>query len=301
MKKTILFFAILFSEILISLAQPNGGFENWTPEFSYENPDGWATSNFLALTTPPNPISTFKATGVDRHSGNSALKIKTIFISNNPSPGMIEDTVGLVFTGKINISPPSYKYGFPYVARPEKLEFWYKYIPIGNDKGGARVILKKWNGSGSDTIALGEMTISTAITYTLFQIDLIYYSPEVPDSAAIIFSSSEDINNARVGSALYVDDVALTGWVRVEDQDIYTDKVKIFPNPASEVIIINAKIKEADNLQIQDGSGKIIGTYKIENYIANINTGFFAAGIYFYEIRDTQNIPLTKGKFNVIK
>lgn len=301
MKKLLSISAILAFTILACKSQPNSGFENWSTIFNIQSPDSWQTLNFLAAFSPPNPISATKVTGVDKHSGNYAIKIKTIFVSNNPAPGSIDDTVGLAFTGKINISPPSYKYGFPYVGRPEKLEFWSKYIPVGNDMGGARIVLRKWNGNGNDTIAFGEMVISTTIAYSLFKIDLTYYSTEMPDSAAIVFGASEDGDNARVGSAIYVDDVALTGWVGINEQDFYTDKVKIFPNPAKDDLNILAQFEEANQVNVIDASGKQMGVYIIQNHCANINTMIFADGIYIYEIRDKKNKILTKGKFSVVK
>ena len=181
------------------------------------------------------------------------------------------------------------------------MEFWAKYLPVGTDLGAVTVILQKWNGVTTDTIARTDIIIDSTIIYTLFQSDLIYQSSEVPDTLIIGFSPSYKKSLARVGSTLYLDDVALTGWVGIDEKNIYSDKVKVFPNPASDEININATIDEADNVQIIDVSGKLMGNYKIQNYSANINTALFAEGIYFYEIRDNKNKPFTKGKFNVVK
>ncbi|MES2139318.1 MAG: T9SS type A sorting domain-containing protein [Bacteroidota bacterium] len=301
MKKSIIIFGILGFTILCCKAQPNGGFENWSTSFNSQSPDGWQTLNFLGVFNPPNPTSAFKATGVDKHSGNAALKIKTIFVNNNPSPGGIDDTVGLVFTGKINLAPPSFKYGFPYVGRPQKLEFWCKYLPVGNDTGGARIVMRKWNGSGNDTIATGETQITTTIAYTLFKVDLIYFSTELPDSASIIFGSSESARHARVGSTIYVDDVALTGYVGINQYDLYAGKVKAFPNPAKDELNIIAEIDDANNVKIMDALGKFIGVYKIQNNKVVINISPFPPGIYFYDVCDKNDKTLTKGKFNILR
>ncbi len=111
--------------------------------------------NFLSAFT--NPVSAFKATGVDKHSGNYALKLKTVYLNNNPAPNALHDSIGYVFTGKVVISPPSLKLGVPYTGRPEKLEFWAKYLPTDtNDMGGVSTTLLKWNGTSSDTIAFGD-------------------------------------------------------------------------------------------------------------------------------------------------
>ncbi|MCE9540888.1 MAG: T9SS type A sorting domain-containing protein, partial [Bacteroidetes bacterium] len=139
------------------------------------------------------------------------------------------------------------------------------------------------------------------IIYTLFQANLVYQSSALPDTLMIGFSPSYKSSLARVGSTLYLDDVALTGWVGIEEKNIYSDKVQLFPNPATDVININAEIDEADNIQLIDVSGKVMGNYKIQNYNANINTALFAEGIYFYEIRDRKNKSLFIAKFNVVK
>ena len=301
MKKVLSTVLILASLILNVFSQPNGGFENWSTVLNYQTPDGWQTLNFLSIFSPPNPLSAFKATGVDKHSGNYALKLKTIFVNNNPAPGSINDTIGYVFTGKVIVSPPSLKLGIPYVGRPEKLEFWAKYLPVGIDLAGVYVALLKWNGTSTDTIAYGDIIIDSTAIYTLFQIDLNYQSTSLPDTVIIGFASSYKESKARVGSMFYLDDVALTGWVGIDEKNIYSDKVKLFPNPATDEINIFATIDEADNIQIIDVSGKLMGNYKIQNYNANINTGLFAEGVFFYEIRNNKNISLTKGKFYVIK
>ncbi len=302
MKKQILLSALLSWGTTAVIAQPNGGFENWVTAFSQENPVGWQTLNFLAVMSPLNHTSAFKATGLDKHSGNYALKLKTTNVVVNPYPSIISDTTSGIFTGKLVFSPPSYKYGFPYTGRPEKLEFWSKYAPIGNDTGFAGVLMLKWNGFTRDTIAYGLVYINPTPSYTLFQVDLTYYSLGYPDSASIAFRSSKDTISARVGSTLYIDDVALTGWVGIDElNSLKTDKVKIFPNPAKGELNIQTKIEGADNVNVFDSSGKLRGVYKIQNNNVSVNTGIFAAGNYFFDIIDKKDKVLNKGKFSVVK
>ena len=301
MKKFIVKFVILILLQLNCIAQPNGGFENWTSEFSYDNPDGWETLNFLSLTSPPNPVSVFKASGIDRHSGIYAMKIKTVYFNNNPSPYYIDDSTGVAFTGKITVSPFSYIRGFPYTNRPEKLEFWSKYIPVGNDSAGLVVILTKWNGLNFDTIGGGGIVLSSTPNYSLFQISLNYYSNELPDSAFIAFLSSRKPSIARVGSKLFIDDVQFTGWVGIAEQNIFSEKVKTFPNPVRDNITISAKIEEAKNIRIFNISGELAGIYEIQDYKACINTSLFAEGLYLYEILDKKNKILFQDKFSVIR
>lgn len=302
MKKFVIVLILSVSGIFHSIAQPNGGFENWTAEASYENPDGWATINFLSLTNPPNPLSVFKAIGIDKHSGNYAMKLKTIALNNNPNPGIIGDTTGGVFTGKINLSPFSFVYGFPYAGRPEKLEFWAKYEPVNNDTAETFVVLFKSNGAIRDTVGFGRITIPATPLYNLFQMDITYYSNAIPDTASMAFGASQYKSGiSSVGSTLYLDDLAFTGWVGINEKNQYTEKVKIFPNPAKDNLKIITEIEEAENIKITDISGKKMGRFKIQNFNAIINTTFFAEGIYFYEVVDKKEKIHTKGKFSVVK
>jgi len=301
MKNLLNILLILVCVNLNGIAQPNGGFENWHTEATYQVPDGWQTANFLSLTNPPNPLSAFKVIGSDTHSGFYALKLKTVYVINNPWSAQIWDSAGGAFTGKVNLTPFSYKYGFPYTGRAEKLEFWSKYLAVGNDTAGAIVVLIKWNGTSHDTIAFGEIDIQTTTVYSPFQVNLTYRSTEQPDSATIVFIPSKKRNIARVGSTLYIDDVVFTGWVGIDEQNTYADKVKLFPNPTKGDLNINIQIQEADYVKIFDAAGKLGGTFKIQNNNVKVNTALFAAGIYYYKIFDKENKALVNGKFNVIK
>ncbi len=300
MKKVLLFILVLFI-VSDNWAQPNGGFETWITEFSYETPESWQTFNILSLGNPPASLSAFKVTGLDKHSGNYALKLKSVFANSEAVSEAFGDTAGGTYTGKIIYSPFSFKYGFSYGERAEKLEFWAKYNPIGNDTGGAAVILTKWMGTYTDTIAGGLFDIPPTPNYTLFQKTLEYRSEQIPDTATIFFYTSKKAINARLNSTLFLDDVSLTGWVGIDEQKRPLLKAKVFPNPATELLTIQVVSGEADNAVLTDISGRNIGEYKVVNDRVNIDTRQFQNGIYFYELKDNKNISLTKGKFNVLK
>ena len=300
MKKLIFVFGIFAFPIFGAKSQPNGGFENWSTVSTFQEPDNWQTLNFLSFATS-NPLSAFKASGIDKHSGNYALKLKTVSFNSNPFPGQIGDSSGTIFTGKITTSPLAFKYGFAYTGRPEKLEFWSKYIPVGADTAGVAVVLTKWNGINDDTIAACLVSISPSQGYTPNQVNLFYFSTEQPDSAVIGFASSRSPITARLNSTLYVDDVIFSGWVGVKESDKNAELVKIFPNPASDNVNILSSIEASDNIQVSDVTGKIVGRYKIRNSEANINTKAFADGIYIYEIRNNTDRMLCKGKFYVVR
>lgn len=284
-----------------TIAQPNGGFENWSPEFSYENPDGWQTFNALIFSSPPSELSAFKVSGIDKHSGNYALKLRSVQIYNNVIHDMFGDTAGGSYTGKIIYTPFAFKYGFAYTERAEKLEFWSKYHPVGSDTGGVIVFLSKWTGSSTDTVAIGALSISSTPVYSHFDIELEYHSEQIPDSATIFFYTSQKQTCARLYSTLYVDDVLLSGWVGVDETKLNTIRVKAYPNPSMENITIEVLQANADRVRLTDISGRIVGEYELEYNKVSVDTRNFTTGLFFYEVLEAKGRALAKGKFNVLK
>lgn len=294
----ILFCVILFNRMI---AQPNGGFENWVSEFGYETPQDWQTMNVLSLTTPPNPLSAFKSFGIDKYSGFYGLKIQTIHVVNNPAPAGIADTFGVVFKGKITVSPTSFKPGFSYTGRPEKLQFYSKYHPVGNDLALAFVLLKKWNGLSTDTIAIGALQIPATPMFEFFEVPLIYQSDTLyPDSAEIAFLSSRDILTARVGSTLFVDDVLFSGWVGVDNYTNNQKNVQLYPNPAkNELNISFPQILNDAHLIIYDVSGKKLQAYFLEKNKTKIDVSGLLSGFYVFEFKNN-NTTVYREKVQII-
>ncbi|MFY9309284.1 MAG: T9SS type A sorting domain-containing protein [Bacteroidia bacterium] len=300
MKKALVSFLFTWCCAFFSIAQPNGGFEDWISGFNTESPVSWQTLNFLQFTMPPNPVSAFKAGGIDKHSGNYALKLKSIYLNNNPAPNILDDTMGLTFTGYVNIAPTYYRYGFPYTGRPQHLDFWYKYLPVGADEGGVRVVLTKWTGTKQDTVGFAETELFTNSFYSLYQLPITYFKDELPDTAAIFFASSRHRDVARNGTVLYLDDVVFTGWVGMDEKDAVS--VNVYPNPAKEHITLSGLDKRVKEIQITDIAGKLIGTYPVSTHSAiEVNTSSFAEGTYLYTILAEPGKVLSKGKFSVVR
>lgn len=302
MKKIAVLICLLFFSLLDSTAQiPNPGFENWESEFFSEKPTGWQTLNFLSFFT--NPLSAFKVSGIDKHSGNYALKIKSVHLHNNPMPSVLDDTMGVAFTGLITISPTSYKYGFPINQRYEKLTFWSKYIPVGEDEAGMQVQFTRWNGIKRDTIADGDIILHEQPTYHLFELNISnYYSNDVPDTAIIFFGSSRKSSLARLGSVLYIDDLEFTGWVGIDEKtEQQKNPCKVFPNPAKDHISFLINTNDVHAIEIKDIYGRTVNTFTVYDKTTTINTDFMAVGTYFYTLMDKDRKNISTGHFNVVK
>ncbi len=181
---------------------PNAGFENWTTSGfpAVENPNSWGTLN--GSTAIIGIYTTVKATGVDAHSGNSAIKLISKYISfaSTTAPG-------IATTGTINTSTQAIEGGFVYTQRPYALTGWYKANPQTGDKGSIEV--KLWRRAGGVEEVVGEaiLDITTPTSaYTRFVLPINYTTANAPDSARLILFSSDGAN-AVAESELIVDDL----------------------------------------------------------------------------------------------
>ena len=254
-KKIIIASLLLFVNRTSLFSQNNGGFENWATVNGYEEPVDWQTFNIFSIFFG-NPICATKATGTDAYAGNYSLRITSKYfpvkiVAQQP------DTVGFAFNGKITISPPSYAIGSPYTNRPQKLSFYAKYIPVGFDNGYAGLVLYRNLPTGRDTIGTGTLNIAPNAIYTKYDILINYRSSVVPDSANIYFQASNSSNGKRVGSSLYIDEVKFVDFVGVEEYELNASKVKVFPNPVSDILTIIAALDEADKIEVTDVLGQL--------------------------------------------
>lgn len=286
MKKTILilsFFSIFTN--FVSAQLPNGGFENWTGNEA----DGWVSANGLMILG--NPQSVFK-TGV-AHLNSYACEINTIHVTNKPAG--VPEYVGSVFTGKQQGMTPLF--GFPFSGKPQKLVFWYKYTPQTNDSASVLILTKKWNSTKGtcDTLSftVSFFATTTVSIYTKLELPITYFdTTRAPDTALIIFSASTTVFQ-QAGAKLTIDDVAFEGGnTGVSDIDSKAQTVKIYPNPANDMVqlaFLNAD--EPVSVNISDLSGKLLWQNEIitTNFLT-INTAPFPKGFYTIQIKNRNGV-----------
>jgi hypothetical protein len=126
-----------------------------------------------------------------------------------------------------------------------------------------------------------------------------YLNPGLPDSVSLSFSSSGI--HPKIGSALWTDDVYFTGWNSVNDIYSQSAHVSAYPNPAKDNITISADLDAAASVVIYDGTGRMVGTYKMENKKYELNTAALRAGNYYFSVLDKSGAPLTGNVFAVVK
>jgi hypothetical protein len=293
-----LLFALLLSLPLASFAQiPNYGFNSWTNQ----NPNSWATANLIM--SFGNPQSAFRDTIIVKE-GVASIRIETVKLVNNIFAPDLPDTVGIAFTGNITFS--GLAPGFPYAARPSELAFAYQYAPSSGDTAWASVVLQKWNTSTNmrDTVATGFwFTTGTTSSWTMPTIPLVYNATNptaYPDTAIILFSSSSYFS-PKIGSKLWVDDLAWYGWSGIDAMGIPGEGVTPYPNPASDAISFSVVMPGAATISIFDVTGRMLDAAAITGRTASISTASYAAGVYTYSVLDSNGNVISRGKFNIAR
>ncbi len=193
---------------------PNMDMEEWIATPNYENPfphGVWASANKVADLNPAiYPVLLFKTD--DAYSGTYAAKMVT-----NEAIGM-PLLAGSLSTGlfSVNMENPlkSLIRGVPYKSRPLKFLGYYKYSGVGGDSCEIRTTLSKWNVAEHKRVIIAEAIYRTTDTieeYTLYDLEVIYFSSDVIDTIEMVFAASAGGENfqGKVGSTLYVDDFSL--------------------------------------------------------------------------------------------
>lgn len=306
MKKQVLSLFAIAALAVTAYAQPNSGFETWSTSFGEDiQPTGWVSYNvFTQSFIDPgntNPTSVFQAPSPDNYQGTYSAKITTIDLVTNPSSTTIPNRGGYLMVGAVQLSAPYLRAGYAATYRPASFSYAAKYTPVNGDTAFAMVMLSKWNGTSRDTIAIGYDYMPAAIAaYTVRNINLIYdaaFSTTIPDTAQIFFSAS-GLFAPQVGSAVWVDALAFTGWVGVDESAMNTG-VDVYPNPSSTVTNFDVVSEDAYQVVINDLAGREVNRLMISNKKAKLDSYLLPAGIYTYSVVTKENEVMSRGKFSV--
>jgi hypothetical protein len=297
MKRTLLLLTAATGLIFSNAAAqtiPNNSFENWTSMGSYDEPNNWGTFN--GLSAVGYPVTTVKST--DAQAGSFAISVTTMA---SPSTG---DTIpGMAWLG--SFANFSFSDGIPFTQKPGALTGMYKYTRMGSDTGVVYAYLSKWNTSTNtrDYIAEGSVAFITSnTTYAAFTAPLVYTNMTLtPDTMGIWIIASGG-NVATPGSALKVDNLSFTGVAGAGITSINADqKVKTYPNPASQNVSFAIYDNSAASIEIFDMSGRRVQTVDVTSNVMNIDLNGYTAGLYMYQVTAENGALIERGKLSVSK
>lgn len=277
MKKQVLFIAFVCAlNTLNAQYFPNGGFESWTNQGTYEDPQYWTGMNMMSMFGAEE--TAIKST--QAHSGTYALKLITS-ISDIGNDGEMDTLPGILILGNVDILNGTGTTGYPFTHRPDSLIGWYKLVSPDNSPFHIEFSSTKWDsGSGSpETIGAAYYEGQASSTYKRFSVPITYSSSAVPDTIQTFIGTSVDESPTN---ELYLDDLSFVynGTAGIEEQ---AAQIRLFPNPVSTQLTIQSD-QPIQQLFVKDVQGKQLfelnGT--IENY--QLETGDLTPGVYFCEL-----------------
>lgn len=268
-------FSIALSLALATTVQaqniPNGGFENWTSQGSYIDPDGWLTSNMVSWSVANMLTCEQGSPGV---VGAHFVKVSDRFLTG---AGMQQ---GSITVGEWGSFP-----AFPYTGRPDALNgFWQFHPQNGGSDGVVSAALTRWNSvtHQREYIANAPIHATAAInSWTAFSSPFLYYSNEIPDSAIVSISATNA--SAGDGTSIWVDELSF-GNVQGVAENSAPVRFTLWPSPATERLHIEASSPIAE-VTVQDICGRVMVRTAPSQATATVEVGELPAGIYLAQLR----------------
>ncbi|WBA43802.1 T9SS type A sorting domain-containing protein [Hymenobacter canadensis] len=238
-------------------AIPNGTLETWAQRGLSESPQSWLTlDDVIAEILGPLPFSTNTTVkSTDRRSGSFAAKLETQNFQDN-FPGF------LVLGTRIGNSN-TLGGGIPYTGRPANLQFYYKMTGPASDSAGVQVALFKTVNGNPEVVADAFQILAPQAGYTLVTLPLTYRRADTPDTLQITFASGL-AENITTGTALFIDDVSMTGTVQAARNPALDAALTVYPNPSPNgefrlSSVANPAVATAP-YTISDAAGRIVRT-----------------------------------------
>ncbi len=294
MSKIYSFIFIVFSSFSAALAQnaatPNPGFENWTQVGNHYDPDNWNTLN--PNTSILGVFTCTRASGVDVHSGNYAIKLTTKSVFGITANG-IASTATLVTTPPYGVTG-----GIPYTGRPDSITGWFKCNPASaSDSGFVQFVLLD---SNNDTVGFCRNTFPNAAvgSYTRFAKAITYFSSATPALSYWILSSS-DGTNPVINSNLFIDDIDLVFNSTAINDLTNAENIYVQNTVSDGILKINNENKENYKLQLYDATGRIHAEFEVVRGENNFNIEQLVPGIYFYRLYNNSSLFLSGKVVNI--
>ncbi len=289
MKAKIILFLISYClTCAISAQIPNSSFENW----SGNEMSNWVSTN--GLTFYGNPQTIFKSS--DAHDGNYACEMIAAHITTKPSGVFVPDYAGSIFLGRQSFTVSTW--GFPYTFKPAKVEYWFKFAPVGIDTANGIFFLTRWDSiqGRRDTIASAySFHTSPDSVYTKAGINFTYYSTATPDSA-IIGLASVALSCNHAGTRFLVDEISFAGGNVGLQQSGNAFDCDIYPNPSRGIIHVSfPHLQPSISICLYDLQGVEIWSDEFENLSeTSIHTAHLTGGCYLLKIRNDDGEFLKK-------
>jgi len=238
--------AALFGTLTQSRAQiVNGGFEQWTPILTMEDPTGWNSTNLLALFSGDSASVTKTR---DAHFGQYAAKLSPRYSS------LADDTIPAILIGQFTIG-----------SRPAGIRFMYKYNPGSGDSVTLTAALYKGNTDSMENL-VGQLswTLGSARnSYTMAQADFEYLDNRTPDTLVVTIVAGSDLG-ARTSTVFQIDDIG-TSTFPAATTEWNPLSIRISPNPGSGLFTLDGLPAANTTARVYDLNGRLVRSAAVNN------------------------------------
>lgn len=261
---------------------PNPSFESLT-NITSTTPDNWFTYN--SLISPSGAQTVIKSTDVQEGAFAMLLKADSIITIDNSYK---MDAIAIYGEYDSNIDD---FVGRPFVASPENLSAYFKWLPDGQDTAYFAFGFK---GQGQeyfkDTNLVQNINQYTQIN---FPIDLAF----TPDTVLVYMIGGKSIN-----SQLFVDNLLFSGGdVSVKQIQLNENTMSIFPNPSSSDAFVKLGLIKNSTVSytVLNSLGQVIeneslGLMKEGVHQIKLDSKNYNNGIYFVKVKIGESIQMQK-------
>lgn len=261
---------------------PNGGFENWTDQGNYSDPDDWLTSNMVSWSVANMLTCEQGSPGVE---SAHFVKVTDRLLTGG---GMQQASITVGNWGGFP--------AFPFTQRPEALNGFWQYHPAnGGHDGLVNAALTRWNTQTGqrEYIANAPMHAPSAINqWQAFSSPFLYYSNATPDSAIVSIQATSA--TAGDGTSIWVDELSFGTAMDVAERPTM-HHFQLWPLPATDRLHIQADGPFME-LSLNDAFGRTLARRTVQPTENSVDVSGLPAGVYIVGLRFNDG-RLATGRF----
>jgi hypothetical protein len=268
-----------------------------------EVPTSWSTFDSLANTlnfligqsTAIQKTVTRNTSIKNSGTASAMLTTKTFPGLNVAIPAMLTNAV-ITLDASMDIA---FTGGTAITQRVSKAAAFIRYAPATKDTASFTVeIINRTFGKDS-LIGFGSVEFGARPTFTKIEVPIDYYHTTLPANLIRYFftNSNDTVQNS---STLYVDDVTYTTTTGVTEALMNDIEITAYPNPASDVLSINASSDDELVIELYAIDGKVLQT-KTFSKTTQIRVADLASGLYLYTIKNKDQAILKKANITITR
>lgn len=77
--------------------------------------------------------------------------------------------------------------------------------------------------------------------------------------------------------------------------------IVVYPNPASNFLNFKIQTERAASIDIIDATGKLVGTYSVDDELTSVNVHKFVNGLYIYNVKDVNGNSIKTDKISIVR